>query len=106
MAGTKDPLITTPIERDVVQMREVTRNRVKKSEIQVGTMAGTDATVKAPELAGGISKLQSEQTIHKVRELVVRDVEQSDTLVCALCGVERSRTSVRCQLLTRGSAVA
>ena len=97
IARTNDPLMTAPIERNIVQMRNVTRNRVEKREVQVGTAAGTDSTIKSHELSSGISKRQSEQTIDKVRELVVRDVEQSNALVRAICGIERSGTRVRCQ---------
>jgi hypothetical protein len=51
-------------------------------------MAQTDATIKADELSGGILKRQSEQTIHKVRELVVGDVEESNMLMCTVRGVK------------------
>jgi hypothetical protein len=35
IAGTSDPLVPAPIEGDVVQLRNVTRNRVQKREIEV-----------------------------------------------------------------------
>jgi hypothetical protein len=57
--------------------------------------------VKVNELSACTSELQSEQAIHKRRELVIGDVQQPDALVRTVGGVQRTGTCVRRQRLAR-----
>ena len=45
-------------------------------------------------MSGGVPKIQSEQTIQKGRELVIRNIQESYALMCAVRGVERAGTRI------------